>query len=251
MTKFVKDQFGSKKKAPVRVMELTIIDAFDLFCQENPKVKILKCTFENYRPKNTRLKHDARQFVCCCQYHVNIDYLRKLLNNSLAINKKAVKLKNSAKLIDAAICDSKNVSCIVHQCKECKDFPKLNDLGIDNFHCSKKCRKENIDCCKEEHTIKVLHFERTKYTYHGKEKKKVQLVDKELTPPQFLVHLKDKLQNFQVKHMTKQLMPYQMVQLSRSKIFQRTTLVSCPMKLCSYTGLKSKRLFSQSLFLEK
>ena len=36
--KVVKDQFGSKKRATVRFMELTIKDAFDLFCQENPKV---------------------------------------------------------------------------------------------------------------------------------------------------------------------------------------------------------------------
>ena len=84
------------------------------------------------------------------------------MNNSLAINEKAVKFKNSAELIDAAICDSKNVSCIVRQCKECKDFPKLNDLGIDNFHYSKKFRKENINCSKEGHTIKVLQFDRTK-----------------------------------------------------------------------------------------
>ena len=158
-------------------MELAVKDAFDLFCQENPNVKISKCTFEDYRPENIRLKHDALRLVCCCQYHVNVDCLPKSLNNSLAINEEAVKFKNSAELIDAAICDSKNGSCIVHQCKECKGFPKLNDLGIDNFHCSKncskKCRKENIDCSKERHAIKVLQFGRTKYTYHGKEKKKV------------------------------------------------------------------------------
>ena len=177
-------------------MELTIKDNFDLFCWENPNVKISKRTFENYRLKNIRLKCDAHLLVCYCQYHVNIDYLRKSLNNSFAINEKAVKFKNTAELIDTAICDSKNVSSIVHQCKECKDFPKLNDLGIDNFHCSKKCSKENIDCSKEGHTTKVFQFERTKYIYCGKEKKRVQLVDKELTPPQFLAHLKDKLQNF-------------------------------------------------------
>ena len=82
------------------------------------------------------------------------------------------------------------------QCKECKDFPKLNDLGIDNLYCRKKWRKENIDCSKEGHTIKVLQIERAKYTYHIKEKKNVQLVDKELTLPQFSAHLQDKLQNF-------------------------------------------------------
>ena len=45
------------------------------------------------------------------------------------------------------------------------------------------------------------------YTYCGKEKKKEQLVEKELTSPQRLTHLKDKLQNFPrhryVTHTTK------------------------------------------------
>ena len=80
MTKVVKGQFGTKKQVPVRVMELTIKDAFNLFCQENQNVKISKRTFENYRPKSTRLKRDARHLACCCQDHVNIDYLRKSLN---------------------------------------------------------------------------------------------------------------------------------------------------------------------------
>ena len=48
MTKVVKDQFGTKKRVPVRVMELTIKDSFKLFCQENQDVHISKRTFENY-----------------------------------------------------------------------------------------------------------------------------------------------------------------------------------------------------------
>lgn len=32
MTKVVKDQSGTKKRVPVKVMELTIKDAFNLFC---------------------------------------------------------------------------------------------------------------------------------------------------------------------------------------------------------------------------
>ena len=71
-----------------------------------------------------------------------------------------------------AICDSKNVSCIVPQCEECKGFLKLNDLGIDNFHCSKKCRKENIDCSMEGYTIKALQFERTYCRIHLLQKRK-------------------------------------------------------------------------------
>ena len=167
MTKVVKDQFGTKKRVPVRVMELTIKDSFKLFCQENQDVHISKRTFENYRPKNIRLKRDARRLVCCCQHHANVDYIRKLLNLLFSANNKTFKFKNSAELVDAPICSQNNISCVVGDCKDCKDFPKLDNLGIEKLHCSKKCVQEDIDCSKEGHTIKVLQFERKTYLYRG------------------------------------------------------------------------------------
>ena len=45
----------NKRRAPVRVMQLTIADAFKLFCTENEDVKITKRAFENYRPKTSKL----------------------------------------------------------------------------------------------------------------------------------------------------------------------------------------------------
>ena len=146
MTKVVKDQFGTKKRVPVRVMELNIKDSFKLFCQENQDVHISKRTFENYRPKNIHLKRDARRLVCCCQYHVNVDYIRKSLNLLFSANNKTFKFKNSAELVDASICSQNNISCVVGDCKDCKDFPKLDNLGIEKLHCSKKCVQEDIDC---------------------------------------------------------------------------------------------------------
>ena len=197
MTKVVKDQFGTKKRVPVRVMELTIKDSFKLFCQENQNVHISKWTFENYRPKSISLKWDARRLVCCCQYHVSVDYICKSLNLLFSANNKTFKFKHSAELVDASICSQNNISCVVGNCKDCKDFPKLDNLGIEKLHCSKKCVQEDINCSKEGHTIKVLQFERKSYLYTGEEKKKVQLVDKFVTPQQFLDLLKSKMKNFQ------------------------------------------------------
>ena len=44
----------NKRRAPVRVMQLTIADAFKLFCNENEDVKITKRAFGNYRPKTSK-----------------------------------------------------------------------------------------------------------------------------------------------------------------------------------------------------
>ena len=106
-----------------------------------------------------------------------------------------------------------------------------------------------------------MQFERKKYTYCRKQKKKGQLVDKELTPPQFFANLKDKFQNFprhryNVTHTSKTndqatdaLSDGTIIKIQEN--FQRVMLTSCPMKLCPYTGLQSKLLFPQWLFLEK
>ena len=65
---------------------------------------------------------------------------------------------------------------------------------MENLKCSKDCVKEGKDC--KDHTIKVRQFEKTIYLHQGKEKKKIALVDKYLTPIELVDLLKSKLSNF-------------------------------------------------------
>lgn len=195
LTKKIKLPNGNKIRVSVRVMEMTLNDAFQLFLKEHPDIKISRRGFEKQRPKHIRLKKDGKRLVCACTYHVNIDYLRKAVNNLLTTNNKP-NITDNADLITKAICDPDRISCIAGLCKECKNFKKLDELSIQNLHCSKQCITGQIDCSAENHTIKVNVFERADYLHKGKTKKKIQLIEKNVTPKSLVELLKEKLKGF-------------------------------------------------------
>ena len=67
-------------------------------------------------------------------------------------------------------------------------------LNISSLKCSMSCMKENKDCTK--HTVKVKQFERVIYIHKEKERKKLQFLDKTLTPSELVDLLKNKLEQF-------------------------------------------------------
>ena len=53
---------------------------------------------------------------------------------------------------------------------------------------------KNEKCSEEGHTVKIQQFERVKYIHKGKEKKKIQLIDKHLKLTELCELFKDKLE---------------------------------------------------------
>ena len=88
LTRRVKDHLGVYHRLPVRVMEITLKKAFDMFKSIHPTLKTCRHKFESLRPKNIRLTRSAQRLQCCCTYHTNIDYVRKVCNDLLIINGK-------------------------------------------------------------------------------------------------------------------------------------------------------------------
>ena len=176
---------GASPCVPIWVMEMTLFEAYNEFIKEYPNVKVQRRAFEMKRPKNVRTMKDAKRLVCAFTYHVSIDHVRKSLNNLLLINNKPL-IKVNPDLVDRALCSSDKIACIAGMCKYCKNFKKLNELNIDKLRCSKKCVADNEDCSAQNHTLEVSLFERTEYLHKGKTKKKLQLVDKVLTPAKFV-----------------------------------------------------------------
>ena len=111
------------------------------------------------------------------------------------INDKPV-IKDNADLVDRALCGSDKIACIAGICKSCKNFKKLDELNIGKLHFSKKCVANNEDFSAQNHTLKVSLYERTEYLHKDKTKKKLQLVDKVLTPAKFLDLFKTALIGF-------------------------------------------------------
>ena len=175
---------GASQHVPIRVIDLTFFEAYNEFIKKYPNVKVQRQAFEMKQPKNVRLMKDAKRLVCACTYHVNIDHMRKSLKNLLLMNDKPL-IKDNADLVDRARCSSDKIACIAGTCKSCKNFKKLDVLNIDKLHCSKKCVVDKEDCSAQNHTLNVSLFKRTEYLHIGKTKKKLQLVDKVLTPAKF------------------------------------------------------------------
>ena len=170
-------------------MEVALFDACKLFVTEHPGIKVSRRNFEMQRPKHIRLKNDGKRLVCAYTYLVNIDHLRKAANNLLPVNNKPI-IRDNADLLNKALCNSDKISRIAELCSECQEFKKLDELSTENLHCSKKCMIDQVDCTAQTHTIKVNFFEQ------GNEKKKIQLVEKNLTATLFVAVLEEKLKGF-------------------------------------------------------
>ena len=82
----VKNAAGEMYCAPLRVMELTLDKAYNIFKVENTDVKIKLSLFKSLRPKNVRLAAQAQRLVCCCTYHQNVEYLRKAIHRIMHLN---------------------------------------------------------------------------------------------------------------------------------------------------------------------
>ena len=162
--------------------------------EDNEEVKLSQRCFEQLRPKNIRLRRYAQRLQCCCTYHTNVDYLRKSLNKLHVNNGKPIPFSCNEVLVSSSLCNPMSTLCIMRYCNKCKSFPRIDALEIPSLKCSKSCLRENKNCT--DHTINVKQFERVTYMYKGKEKKKLQLVDKEMKIDEIINLLKIKLGQF-------------------------------------------------------
>ena len=196
LTKKIKLPIGEQKHVPVRVMEVSLFNAYKLFVTEHQGIKVSRGNFEMQRPKHIRLKKDGKRLVCACTYHVNIDHLQKALNNLLSVNNKPMITDKMQIYLTKDCVILIKISCIAGLSRECQEFKKLDELSIENLHCSKKCMIDQVDCTAKTHTIKVNLFVRVDYLHKGNKKKKIQLVEKNVTPKMFVAVLKEKLKGF-------------------------------------------------------
>ena len=151
LTKKIKLPIGEQKHVPVRVMEVSLFNAYKLFVTEHQGIKVSRGNFEMQRPKHIRLKKDGKRLVCACTYHVNIDHLQKALNNLLSVNNKPMITDKMQIYLTKDCVILIKISCIAGLCRECQEFKKLDELSIENLHCSKKCMIDQVDCTAKTH----------------------------------------------------------------------------------------------------
>ena len=93
LTKTIKLPNGEPEHAHVRVLEVAFFDAYKVS-------KLAEETLKMQRPKHIRVKKDGKRLVCACTYHVNIDHLRKALNNLLSVSNEPITTDN----VDLRLC---------------------------------------------------------------------------------------------------------------------------------------------------
>ena len=198
-TILMKNKIGVKERVAMRVMELTLVKAYEKFSAANVDIQIDRRSFEKLRPRNVLLKRCAKRLVCACSYHINIDHLRGGLSKLLKRNEKEEEAKNlssNEKMTEFLLC-KKDIKCLTGNCENCKDFEKIKNLMSQNsFYCSDDCKKKNINCTEIKHKVTIKQFERISYEHKGKEKKKISLVDKTVTQNELVDVFMAKMRGF-------------------------------------------------------
>ena len=79
----VKDHLGVCHCVLMRLMEVTLRNAFKLFKKGNASIKISQRTFEQLRPKHIRLRHYALcpAAAVLLHLHANVEYIQKACKN--------------------------------------------------------------------------------------------------------------------------------------------------------------------------
>lgn len=143
---------GAKQQVQKRLILLTEYEAFLLFKEKNPDVKLGFSKFAEARPKNIVLPGSAgTHVVCVCTYHQNP---KLMISNSQISSKKEFKkivgeivgdcYEGEIKyqhLVAQILCSPPREECWLNTCKQCEDTSALetklvnifNELDIDEI----------------------------------------------------------------------------------------------------------------------
>ena len=117
-----KDSTGKqvKRVEQTRYMLMSLKEAYAIFCENNPDVKVGLAKFCEFRPVNVKLFDALPHHVCVCQYHENVRLLLEALKDHTHLK------SDFHGFIDQVTCDPSNKECMYSNCNECK-------LLIDDF----------------------------------------------------------------------------------------------------------------------
>ena len=113
----------------LKLMTLTLIDAYRLFCKENITTKLGYTSFKKLRPKDV-LVRPKFQINCACTYCTNVNLVLSAINRRVrqsTSTNKPDSIRNVYKLINLVLCDKDvdnrfhNYKCIQGLCSICQD----------------------------------------------------------------------------------------------------------------------------------
>ena len=136
---------GVKKHVQKRLILLTEYEAFLLFKEKNPDVKLGFSKFAEARPKNIVLPGSAgTHVVCVCTYHQNPKMM--IINSQISSRKEFKRIVGDVDgdcyegeikyqhLVAQILCSPPRAECWINTCKQCEDTATLETQLIDIFN---------------------------------------------------------------------------------------------------------------------
>ena len=145
---------GTCERVSKKILEVSLSEAFQMFKQEFPQYEIGQRSFEVLRPRDVTFAKEHHRQVCCCIYHINLEYSLKVFNQLSANAGENCVFRNVHAMTDATQCN-KNIECIMRDCAAC------GPSNIDSLFFPLKCRPScPLDCFENNCLVEWLTFER-------------------------------------------------------------------------------------------
>ena len=116
-SKKILQEDGTRYQVQVRHLTFSILEAYALFKEEYPNVKIGKSKFADLRPKHVLLQNKLPHNVCLCRYHENFILAVNALHKAYPGN-----IPNyTYDLPETFLCSDSTPECWMNNCTDCKD----------------------------------------------------------------------------------------------------------------------------------
>ena len=130
----VRDNNG-KQKLQKKHIGMSVNEAYGLFKNEYPNLKIGKSKFAEFRPKHVLLTRDLPRNVCMCEYHANMILKLESLHHYIESIP-----TYTHKFPENCICVSATKECWLNNCDECLN----GKLFLERYHNNEITEYEDV-----------------------------------------------------------------------------------------------------------
>lgn len=121
---------------------MTVKEALQIFCLENPDAKIHCSKFMDLRPRHVLPCSEMPHNVCVCTYHANVTFLLECIAKEIKEFPKTHRL-----FLEKVACDITSETCMTGVCEKCAvdDFDELIPAGTDIEKCITWNQWQNVE----------------------------------------------------------------------------------------------------------
>ncbi|XP_067247442.1 uncharacterized protein [Chanodichthys erythropterus] len=115
---------GVKKTCQKRHLSMSVLEAYRVFQDEYPEIKIGKSKFAALRPREVFTKAETPHNVCLCKYHENTQMLLESVHKHIPRHA----FQSVSAFIRALVCSPDSPECMLNGCKTCCNAILLQNI---------------------------------------------------------------------------------------------------------------------------